>query len=238
MAIQEGDIIRLNYTARVDGDIFDTTIEADAEEAGIKSQQKTYEPIVVRVGSGHVIPGLDEALIGKEIGENYSVDVPPEKGFGPHNKDLVESVNATQFREKPKVGMRVQTGEREGVVVNVVGKRAVVDFNHPFAGQDLAYTFTVEGIVEDVIEKAQGFVKLFSGRDMEMVFIDGNLTINLPAGINYDRRWTMARGIVVHQVFEFIPEVQDIVFVETFHRPVIPEEEAAEEPAETEPAEE
>ncbi|WP_067051858.1 peptidylprolyl isomerase [Methanofollis ethanolicus] len=226
MAIQEGDIVRLNYTARVEGEIFDTTVAADAEEAGIKSQ-KDYAPIVVRVGSNHVIPGLDEALVGKEIGQQYEVEVEAEKGFGPHDMKLVESVNANQFREKPKFGMRIQSGDREGVVVNVVGKRAVVDFNHPLAGKALSYTFTVEGMVETVEEKAKGFVKLFAGREMDVTFAEGTLTLNLPAGINYDRRWVMARGIVVHQIFEFIPEVQDIVFVESFKRPEMPAEEPA-----------
>ncbi|WP_298668100.1 peptidylprolyl isomerase [uncultured Methanofollis sp.] len=230
MAIQEGDIVRLNYTGRVEGEIFDTTVAADAEEAGIKSK-KDYAPIVVRVGSNHVIPGLDEALVGKEIGQQYEVEVPAEKGFGPHDMKLVESVNTNQFREKPKFGMRIQAGDREGVVVNVVGKRAVVDFNHPLAGKDLAYTFTIEGMVETVEEKAKGFIKLFSGRDMDLTFAEGTLTLTLPAGINYDRRWVMARGIVVHQIFEFIPEVQDIVFVESFKRP----EKTAEEPAAAEP---
>lgn len=229
MTIQEGDIVRLNYTGRVEGEIFDTTVAADAEEAGIKSE-KNYAPIVVRVGSNHVIPGLDEALVGKEIGQQYEVEVPAEKGFGPHDMKLVESVNTNQFREKPKFGMRIQSGDREGVVINVVGKRAVVDFNHPLAGKELSYTFTIEGMVETVEEKAKGFIKLFSGRDMDLTFADdGTLTLQLPAGINYDRRWVMARGIVVHQIFEFIPEVQDIVFVETFKRPEKPAE--VEEPA-------
>ncbi|MDK2974697.1 MAG: FKBP-type peptidyl-prolyl cis-trans isomerase SlyD [Methanofollis sp.] len=229
MVINEGDIIRLNYTGQVEGQIFDTTIEADAEETGIKSQQKDYGAIVVRVGSNHVIPGLDEALVGKEIGEQYEVEVPAEKGFGPHDMKLVESVNTNQFREKPKVGMRIQSGERDGVVINVIGKKAVVDFNHPFAGKTLNYTFTVEGMVEGIEEKAQGFIKLFSGHIMDVSFAEeGTLTLNLPAGITYDRRWVMARGIVVHQIFEYIPEVQEIVFIETFKRPEMPAEETAE----------
>ncbi|QYZ77988.1 peptidylprolyl isomerase [Methanofollis formosanus] len=236
MAIQEGDVIRLNYIGRIEGEVFDTTIEAEAEEAGIKSQQKDYAPIVVRVGSNHVIPGLDEALVGKEVGEENEVEVPAEKGFGPHDPKLVESVSTNNFREKPKAGMRVQTGEREGVVVNVVGKRAVIDFNHPLAGQTLSYTYTIEGIVEDVVEKAQGFIKLFSGRDMDLAFDEGVLTVTLPAGINYDKRWTMARGVVVYQIFEYIEEVKEVVFVESFKRPELPKEEpveaAAEEPAE------
>lgn len=232
MAIQEGDVIRLNYIGRIEGEVFDTTIEAEAEKAGIKNPKKDYAPIVIRVGSGHVIPGLDEALVGKEIGEENEVEVPAEKGFGPHDPKLIESVSTNNFREKPKPGMRVQTGEREGVVVNVVGKRAVIDFNHPLAGQTLSYTYTIEGVVEDVVEKAQGFIKLFSGRDMDVAFKDGVLTVNLPAGINYDKRWTMSRGVVVYQTFEYIEEVKEVVFVETFKRPELPKEETAEAAAE------
>ena len=59
-----------------------------AKEAGIENSSATYGPILVRVGSGHVIPGLDDALIGCEPGDEAEIDVPPETiaktkhGFG------------------------------------------------------------------------------------------------------------------------------------------------------------
>jgi len=44
MAVKEGDFIRLEYTGKVQetGNVFDTTDENVAEEAGIKLDNKSY----------------------------------------------------------------------------------------------------------------------------------------------------------------------------------------------------
>lgn len=224
MAIEKGDFILLNYTGTVEDDIFDTTDAEKAKEEGIFDAQKSYEPICIRVGSMHVIPGLDEAVIGKEIGDEGEVEILPEKGYGPRDESLVRSTSVKEFNEKPTVGTRVQSEGREGVVVNIVGKRAVIDFNHPLAGKTLNYTFRVEGVVEDTIGRAAALIKLFSGRDMDLMFEDGILTINLPPGISYDRKWLMGRGMIVHQIFEYLDEVEEVIQKESFKRPKKAEE--------------
>jgi len=61
MAIQNGDFIRLIYTGKVDGAVFDTTDEEVAREAGIHNPEALYGPVTIRVGSQHVITGFDEA---------------------------------------------------------------------------------------------------------------------------------------------------------------------------------
>ncbi|MEN4006586.1 MAG: hypothetical protein PQ975_00390 [Methanobacterium sp.] len=45
MAVKEGDFIRLNYTGTVQetGEIFDTTDEEIAEEAGLKTENKVFQ---------------------------------------------------------------------------------------------------------------------------------------------------------------------------------------------------
>jgi FKBP-type peptidyl-prolyl cis-trans isomerase SlyD len=236
LAIQKGDFVKLIYTGTVNGAVFDTTDAEKAQEEGIFDQEKTYGPIVVRVGSMHVIPGLDEALEGKEIGVDEEIEIAPEKGYGPHETDLVRSTTTKDFKEKPTVGMRVSSEGREGLVVNVVGKRVVIDFNHPFAGKTLNYTFRIEETIEDAGEKAKGLIWLFSGRDMETDLADGVLTIMLPPGITYDRRWLMGRGMIVQQIFEYIDGINEIVLKETFTRPQAATEtvdtDSGEEPAE------
>ena len=69
------------------------------------------------------------------------------------------------------------------------------------------------------MEKVKGLLHLYAGRDMDLSFLDGNLTISLPPGINYDRRWVMWRSRVIHESFEFIPDIQEIILVESFKRP-------------------
>lgn len=232
MTVQEGDFVKISYTGMVDEEIFDTTVEEKAKEGGIYNPQKTYDPIVVRVGSMHVIAGLDEALAGKEIGDEGEVEIPADKAYGPRDEALVRSAPVKGFEEKPTVGTRVSSEGREGVVVNIIGKRAVIDFNHPLAGKTLHYTFKIEGSVEDTADRVKALIALFSGRDMDVEIEGGVLTIMLPPGISYDRRWMMGRGMTVHQIFEYIDDVNEIVLKEVFKRPAKPEEapEPVEEP--------
>ncbi|MDK2917044.1 MAG: FKBP-type peptidyl-prolyl cis-trans isomerase SlyD [Euryarchaeota archaeon] len=239
MALQEGDFIKLRYTGRVGENIFDTTDEESAKEEGIYNPRAEYGPVTVRLGSHHVITGLEEALIGKEVGTEGEVEVPPEKGFGPHEADAVKSVPVSQFREKPKRGMRIEVEGREGVVVDVIGRRAVVDFNHPFAGKTLNYSYAILEKVEDPVEQIKGLIKLFSGRtDIGITIADGTVELALPPAITYDRRWMVWRGTLVREIFENYADINDVVMKETISRPKKPEAAPApaeeKEPAETE----
>jgi FKBP-type peptidyl-prolyl cis-trans isomerases 2 len=219
MPVEKGDFIRLHYTGEIEGNIFDTTDEGTARSAGIFNETAAYGPVVIHVGSGHVVAGLDEALEGKEPGEKFEVDVAPEKAFGEHNETLVESVPVSKFKENPEIGTRVQLEGREGVVVNKIGRRVLVDFNHPLAGKTAHYTVTILEKVEVVEEQVRGLIKLYSQRDMDATFVDGVLSITLPAGIQYDRRWLLWRGRVISDIFATIPSVQEITLLENFKRP-------------------
>lgn len=240
MALQEGDFIRLRYTGRAGGNIFDTTDEESAKEEGIYNPRAEYGPVTIRLGSHHVIIGLEDELIGKEVGTEGEVDVPPEKAFGAHDDQHVRSVPVTQFREKPRRGMRVEVEGNEGMVVDVIGRRAVVDFNHPLAGKTLQYSYTILEKVEDQVEQISGLIKLYSGRaDIGITIADGTVELALPPAITYDRRWMVWRGTLVRELFEYYPDVENVVMKETFPRPEKPEEapeipEAEEEPKETE----
>ena len=97
MAVKEGDFIRLNYTGKVKdtGDIFDTTNEEVAEEAGLKTENKTFGAIPIAVGVGHVLKGLDKDLVGMEAGEKKTIEVAPEDGFGlRESKTITNDTNA------------------------------------------------------------------------------------------------------------------------------------------------
>jgi FKBP-type peptidyl-prolyl cis-trans isomerase SlyD len=230
MAIQEGDFVKLSYTGGVNGRIFDTTDEEEAKTADIHNPQALYGPMVVRAGSHHIILGLDEALIGKDEGFEGDLEISPEKGFGLHDPKRIESFPKNKFKEKPVKGMSVKVEELgEGVVIDVIGGRVIVDFNHPLSGKTLNYHMKIESVVEDLIEKVKGLIHLYAGRDMEISFADGNLTITLPPGINYDRRWVMWRSRVIHESFEFIPDIKEIILVESFKRPEKSGEEVSEE---------
>lgn len=228
MAVAEGDFIRLSYTGKVDDRIFDTTDEETAKGAVIHNPSAVYGPVMIRVGSRHVVIGLDDAVIGKEAGDSGEVEVPPEKAFGPHDETKMESVSVGKFPEKPRMGMQVELEGREGTVVNLIGRRAIVDFNHPLAGKTITYTFSVEKVAETTNEKIQGLIHLYTQREMEVKEEGSTITILLPPAINYDRRWVLWRSRVVQEIFEYFTDIQDIVLQETFHRPAKNEAEGKE----------
>jgi FKBP-type peptidyl-prolyl cis-trans isomerase SlyD len=225
MAIKDGDFIRLSYNGSVNGGTFDTTDEAEAKSAGIHSPNALYGPVTICVGQKHVIVGLDEELAGKKAGDEGTVTVLPEKAFGERDPKRIQSFPKNKFQEKPVRGMPVKIEEMgEGTVVDVIGSRVIVDFNPPLAGQTLVYSYKIEEIVEEPLEQFKGLVRLYAGRDMEVTMDDGKATVTLPAGINYDRRWLLWRGRIIHEGFEQISGISEIILVETFKRPEKKEE--------------
>jgi FKBP-type peptidyl-prolyl cis-trans isomerase SlyD len=225
MAIKDGDFIKLSYSGSVDGNIFDTTDAAEAKSAAIHSPNAIYGPVTICVGQKHVILGLDEELVGKEIGATGDVVVKPDKAFGDRDPKRIQSFPKSQFKEKPVRGMPVKMEEiGEGTVVDVIGSKVIVDFNPPLAGQTLSYHYTIEEEVANPLDQLKGLVRLYAGRDLEITMDDGKATIILPPGINYDRRWLLWRSRIIHEGFELISGISEIILVETFKRPEKKEE--------------
>jgi len=225
MAIKEGDFIKLSYTGKVGDNVFDTTYEDEAKTAGIHSPNAVYGPITICVGQKHVILGLDEELVGKKVGDEATVTVTPEKAFGERDPKRIQSFPKNQFKEKPVRGMQVKLGEQgEGTVVDVIGNKVIVDFNAPLAGATLTYTYKIEEKATKPLEQLKGLVRLYAGREMEIAMDGDKATITLPPGINYDRRWLLWRGRIIHEGFEYIKGISEIVLVETFKKPEKKEE--------------
>jgi FKBP-type peptidyl-prolyl cis-trans isomerase SlyD len=225
MAIKEGDFIRLSYTGKVGDSVFDSTSEDVAKKAGIHNENATYGPVTICVGQKHVILGLDEELVGKKAGTKGTVTVAPDKAFGQRDPKRIKSFSKSQFKEKPVRGISVRLEEEgEGTVVDVIGSKVIVDFNAPLAGQTLTYEYAIEEMVKDPLDQLRGLVRLYAGRDLEIAMDDSRATITLPAGIIYDRRWLLWRGRIIHEGFELIKGISEIVLVETFKRPEKKEE--------------
>ena len=225
MAIKEGDFIKLSYTGKVNGNVFDTTFEEEAKTAGIHSPNAIYGPVTICVGQKHVILGLDEEIVGKKAGAEGDVTVAPEKAFGERDMKRVQSFPKNKFTQKPVRGMPVKMDELgEGTVVDVIGSRVLVDFNAPLAGQTLEYHYKIEEVVTEPLEELKGLIRLYAGREMEATLEDGKATVILPAGINYDRRWMLWRGRIIHEGFEQIQGISEIVLVESYKKPENKEE--------------
>ena len=95
--MKEGDIISLEYEGWADGKLFDTTSEAVAREHDLHDDQRLYEPLVVVVGGGRLVAGLEEHLREAEVGRAYEVTIPAEKAYGQRDPRLIRMHAAAEF---------------------------------------------------------------------------------------------------------------------------------------------
>lgn len=152
MTIATGDSVTMEYTGRLDdGTVFDTSRRAVAEESGLAESHpdREFTPVTVEVGAEQLITGIDAALVGMEAGEEDTVKVPPEKGYGELTEDRIEDYDATEFERMldgatPEEGMHIQTSQGEfGEVVQAGSDVVRVDFNHELAGETVEFDIEV-----------------------------------------------------------------------------------------------
>jgi peptidylprolyl isomerase len=132
-AARRGDNVKVHYTGRLtDGSVFDSS-------AGL-------EPLAFTLGSGQVIEGFDEAVLGMTVGEKKTVLIPVEKAYGERNDELVIITPLEQVPPDlhPELGMRLEMGSPDGqllrvVVTDVTDTHITLDANPPLAGEDLTF---------------------------------------------------------------------------------------------------
>ncbi|AGN01141.1 FKBP-type peptidylprolyl isomerase [Salinarchaeum sp. Harcht-Bsk1] len=171
--LQEGDFVRLSYTAREtqDGGLVDTTSQEVAEEEGVADEDQTFEPRIIVLGEGHLFEPVEEAIKGQEEGDSGTVTVPAEEAFGEKDPEQVRTVAADKVPEDERYpGAHVQIDGEHGHVEAIIGGRARVDFNHALAGRDIEYEYEILDVVDDRLERAQGLVNAFLDIDLEMWF--------------------------------------------------------------------
>ena len=104
-AALEGDLVKVDYVGSfLNGTVFDTSLEDAAKDAGVYNELRPYEPLAFVIGSGQVIPGFENAVLGMRVGEEKTVTIPPKEAYstGPlAGKTLVFKV-IVQSIEEPK----------------------------------------------------------------------------------------------------------------------------------------
>lgn len=80
---QNGDTVSVHYIGKFPGGkVFDTSMKAEAINAGLFSPARDYKPLQVVLGQHQVITGFEEALTGMKINETKEITLPPEKAYG------------------------------------------------------------------------------------------------------------------------------------------------------------
>lgn len=141
MEIKANMVVCIDYTLTdEDGQIIDSS------EGG--------EPLVYLHGHGHIIPGLENAIEGRRAGDELSVSVQPEDGYGVYREELVQQVPLEAFdgvdRVEPGMSFRAESaaGPMTVIVREVDGDSVTVDANHMLAGQVLNFQVAIKQVRE------------------------------------------------------------------------------------------
>lgn len=229
-----GDFVEIEFVGKVkeSGEIFDLTDEALAKEKKIYNPRVKYGPVMVVLGGGYVLKGLDLELQKMKPGEKKVVALQAEQAFGPRDPNFVKVFPFAEFKKEgkePKVGQWLSTDRGlQGKIVSIAGGRVSVDFNHPLAGKALEYDVKMNRIVTDKKEQIGAVLEFFTGLRSNEVSIevkDKKVAIDMPPRPLAPP--TKAR--VAEDIARFIG-INETAFVESFKVPPqkekVPEETA------------
>lgn len=131
--VTQGDTVRIHYTGKLtDGTVFDSSEGRD--------------PLEFVVGSGQVIKGMDDGLLGMSVGDKKTLEIPSLEAYGPINPDARQAIPREGIPDDIplEVGTQLQMQTPEGqvlpvTVVEVTEATVTLDANHFLAGKDLVF---------------------------------------------------------------------------------------------------
>lgn len=152
MRVAKGKVVAISYALRTNGVIRYIT--------------RDDKPMEYLHGAGNIIPGLEKALEGKTGGDQFSISVPPEEGYGERDETLQQKASAAIFKgvKQIEAGMQFQAQSEDKkhfetvtiVDVDEEEQTVTLDTNHPLAGQTLEFDVTVHSVrdsTEDELER-------------------------------------------------------------------------------------
>jgi len=138
MGIKKGDIIKVQYTGTFDdGTVFD-------------SSETHGKPMKFQVGSGQLIKGFDSSVLGKDVGDEFSIKLQPAEAYGEYQEGMSQKVPRDQFPKgtEPEIGMMLQVMSPDGqaaiaTITEVSEEDITLDLNHPMAGKVLNFKIKI-----------------------------------------------------------------------------------------------
>ena len=238
-SIQKGDIVWLEYdayTVNPNGaqTLFDTTHEEVAKKENKFEEKKVYAEQPVIVGKNRLFLGLEDALLGSNVGDAREVTIPADKAAGARDARLVELKTEREFLKQeinPELGMEVSIGGRRGTITSVAAGRVRIDFNNPLAGKTVKYVFKVTKKAASPEERIRAILDMDYGLadQFKIDLKDDVLEVKVPDLCKTDEKWFVSKFRVVADLRE-LTDLHVMRFVEEYEKKV-------ETPKEEKPAE-
>lgn len=148
MKIAKNNVVVMHYAVS-DGE--GTLIDSSYED----------KPMAIIQGIGYLIPGLDDSLINREVGEKFEVAVACEQAYGERHDDYVQTVPKELLAgvEDLSLGTQLRAttdeGEQTVIVIDVQEDEITVDGNHPLAGLDLSFDVEILEVREATADELE-----------------------------------------------------------------------------------
>jgi len=138
---KSGDTVKVHYHGRLeDGTTFDSS--------------EGREPLEFEVGSGMVIKGFNDGIVGMKVGDKKTINIPVEEAYGPKNPDMLVEFPRALFPPDlvPEVGMQLTMTTADGrpipvIIAEVNPETVLLDANHQLAGEPLIFDIELVEIV-------------------------------------------------------------------------------------------
>lgn len=141
MSVKKGDNIKVHYVGTLNnGDEFDNSY-------------KRGSTLDFTAGSGQMIKGFDDAVIGMNIGDKKSVNISSDMAYGTKNPRAIIPVSKNQFGDDFNFviggiveGQDANGNPMRGEILEIRDDNVLLDFNHPLADQDLNFEIELVAI--------------------------------------------------------------------------------------------
>jgi FKBP-type peptidyl-prolyl cis-trans isomerase 2 len=226
-AVNKGDFLKLEMAGSTSetGEIFETTNEEEAREAGIWEENRSYGDRLVIVGDGYVIRGLDEKLPGIPFNEEVKIEIPPEEAFGERNAADVQMIPYRMLRSKginPYIGAELDIEGRPAIVRSIGAGRVQVDYNHPLAGRHIVYKLKVIEHITNERDKIRALLgRRFQGietSEFNLRRTKKKLRIGIPDQIFFGDNIQIAKRGVALDILRYFEDIDEVEYYESIKR--------------------
>ena len=128
--VASGDYVSVDYTGTFDnGTVFDSSFGSG--------------PLEFVAGTGQMIRGFDDAIIGMKVGEEKTVRIEPKDAYGEYNESLIIELPKDDVPKGVVEGDTLYSGFTTVLVLAVGNDTVTIDYNYPLAGKALIFTITM-----------------------------------------------------------------------------------------------
>ncbi len=146
MKIQQGNKVKAHYEGTLeDGTIFDSS--------------EGRQPLEFQAGSGQVIPGFENAVLGMAVNDEKKINLPADEAYGPPREDLKREFPSSMLGDQEvaagqNLWFNTPQGPIQGKVLDVNPENFTVDFNHPLAGKNLEFDIKLVSISDQPTQQS------------------------------------------------------------------------------------